>query len=77
MQRSNLLSYYVFKGFVILEQAFKSLNNVPLRVQNNIYAIHMFDSDYIVSCSTAIPSVANTPKKIYLGGALCDELTSE
>ena len=37
----------------------------------------MYDSDYIMSCCTPINSVANNPEKIYLGGPLWDEFTSE
>ena len=37
----------------------------------------MFDIDYIMSWSTAIPSVENKPKKIYPGGTLLDGFTSK
>ena len=60
----------------ILEQASLALNNVPLKVKNFIHAINIFDSDYIMSCSTTITSFANTLKNIYLGGTILDKLTS-
>ena len=41
-----------------------------------MHTINMFDSDYIMRCSTAMDSVANTPKKIYLGGTLLYESAS-
>ena len=75
--RRNLVSYYSSKGFLILEVASQALNNVPLIFQKFIHAIKISDSDYIMSCSTAITSVENTPKKIYLGGHLWDEFKSE
>ena len=37
----------------------------------------MFDSDYIMSCSTKTTSVSNTLKKIYLGGTIWDKFTYE
>ena len=37
----------------------------------------MYESDSIKILCTPIPSVENTPKKIYLGGPLWDEFTSE
>ena len=46
-------------------------------VQNIIYAINMYNSDYTMICSTSITSVANTLKKIYLGGTLWCEFTSD
>ena len=42
-----------------------AMNNVPLRVKNNIHAINMFDSYSIMSWITNNPSVANTLKKFF------------
>ena len=53
-----------------------AMNNVPLRVKNNIHAINMFDSYSIMSCTTTIPSILNTPKHIYLSRTILDKLTS-
>ena len=75
--RSKLVSYYLPKGFAIIQQASQALNNVPLRVKNCIHDINMFDIDYIMSFGTSITSVANTLKKIYLVGAILDKSTSE
>ena len=36
----------------------------------------MFDSDYVMICITTIPSVENTPKKIYLSGTILNEFNS-
>ena len=36
----------------------------------------MHDSDSITTCNTAIPSVANTIKKIYLSSTIFNEYTS-
>ena len=73
----KFVSYYLSKGFLILEQASQSLNNVPLIVQNHIHTINSFDSYYIMSFVNSIPSVANSLKKIYVGGPLWDKFTSE
>ena len=50
---------------------------MPLRIKNCIHAINIVDSDSIKIFSTAITSVANTLEKIYLGGDLLNEFTSE
>ena len=70
------MSYYLTKGFVILEEASLALENVPLRFEKCIHAINMFNSDSIISYSTSIPSFENTVKKIYPGGNILDEFTS-
>ena len=36
----------------------------------------MFDSDSIMSCNTAIPSISNTSMKIYLRRTILGELAS-
>ena len=58
---------------MILEQDSLDLYNMPLRVKKLIHYINMFDSDYIMICSTAIPSFRNTLKNIYPGGTLLGE----
>ena len=55
----------------------QALKNVPLIVQNLIDAINMYDSDSRMSFITPIPWVENTPEKLYLGGPLSYEFTSE
>ena len=49
---------------------------MPPRVKKLIYVIGMFDTYYVMSWITVIPSVANTRNNIYLGGTLLDEFTS-
>ena len=61
---------------MILEQSSLALNNVPLKAKKYIHAINMFNNDYIMSCSTKIPSVENTPKNIYPDGNILDEFAS-
>ena len=65
------------KGLVIIEQASKDPKNLTPRFQNHIHDINMFDSDDIMSCSTAMSSVANILNIIYLGGPLWYESTYE
>ena len=62
---------------VIIERTSQSLNNIPLVVQNRIHDINVYDSDYIMSSSSPIPSVSDTLKKIYLGGPLWGEFISK
>ena len=61
---------------MLLDQYYQPLNNFLLRVKQRIHYVDMFDSDYVMICSTAIPSVANTPRKFYFVGTLLDESTS-
>ena len=58
-------------------KTFQLLNNVPLIVQNHIHTINMYDSDYIMICNKPMTSVENTLNKIYFGGILWGEFTSE
>ena len=76
MFRSKLVSYYLPKGFVTLDQDYQSLKNVPMRVKQLINAVNMFDSDSLMSCSNKINSAANILKNIYLGVTILNELTS-
>ena len=46
------------------------------RVRNCVHPINIFYVDYIIICSTTIPSDANTTKKIYPSGNLLDEFIS-
>ena len=55
----------------------QALNNLARIVQNCNNAVNMYDSDSIMSCCTPVISVSNTLKKIYLGGTIWDEFTSE
>ena len=61
---------------MIIEKS-EALKNFPQTIKIIITATNMYESDYIMSCCTPIPSVENTPKKIYIGGTLWDEFTSE
>ena len=75
--RIKLVSHYLSRGFLIIEQASQALKNFLMIVQNHIHAIIMYDSDSIMICSTPIPSVSNTLKRIYLNGPLWYEFTSQ
>ena len=65
------------KGFCKNWKDSQALDNFPETVQNYIHAINMYDSDYIMSCSTPTPSVGNTLKKIYLGQTFWYEFKSK
>ena len=62
---------------MIIEKYSQDLNNVPLMEQNLIHALNMYDIDCLISFIAPIRYVSIIPKKIYLGGYLWDELTSE
>ena len=76
MCRSKLVSYYPYKGFVMLDQGSQSLKNVPPRFKQLIHDINMFYSDAIISNSKPIPCVLNNLKHIYPSGTILDKITS-
>ena len=55
----------------------QALKNSPLKDKDWFHDINWYDSDYIISCSTTISSVANTLNNIYLVVPLWDEFTYE
>ena len=63
-------------SFLILKQASLDLMNVPLRFKKHINDINMFEIDYIMSFSTAVTSVVNFLKNIYLCVSILDKSTS-
>ena len=70
------LEQLLYKGFVILDKYYQVLKNVTMSVKQSIHAINMFDIDYLMSFSTAIPYIDNNLKKIYISGTLLNESTS-
>ena len=66
MCRSKLVSYYLSKGFEIIDQDYQAPKDMYLRVKQRIHAINMFDNDYLTTCSTTITSVKNNLKKTHL-----------
>ena len=60
----------------MLDRDSQDLNNVLLRVKQQMHDIDMFDIDSTITCNYAIPSVANTLNKIYLSTTLLNEFTS-
>ena len=37
--RINFLSYYLFNGFVIIQQDYQSMKNIPVRVKKHIHVV--------------------------------------
>ena len=74
--RNKLVSNYVSKDSVIIDQDFKALKNVPMCVKQRINAINRFDPDAIMGCSSEITYVEHTLKKFYLSGNTLHEFTS-
>ena len=50
----------------MLDNDYQAPNNFQQRVKQRINAIDMFDSDYVITGNSEIPSVASTLKKIYI-----------
>ena len=60
----------------MLDWYYKSLKSMPTRVKWYTHAVNIIDSDYMIILNTAITSLENTLKKIYLSATLMNELTS-
>ena len=41
----KIVSYYLPKGFVMLAQDYKSINNISTRVKKLIHTVHMHEND--------------------------------
>ena len=49
---TQLVEYYLSKGFVTIEHNSKNLSSVTNEAKQRIHAIDMHDSDYVMSCYT-------------------------
>ena len=72
-----LLSYYLFKSFVILPKKSEAMNNVTREVKHHINAIDMHKNDSVMTCTKVIVSVVNTFKHIYSSKNLFTEFESK
>ena len=61
-----MLEYYFSKGFVVLEHNSNKLSRISNEANQIIHAMDMHDSDYVMTCTTAIPSISNTLKKLWI-----------
>ena len=52
-----MLEYYFSKGFVVSERNSNHLNIIANEAKHIIHAMDMHDSDYVITCTTAIPSI--------------------
>ena len=63
--RNYLFSYYLSKGFVIIETEVSGFDNIPTTVKKSALVIlHQWDS--LLTYKSAIPSVFNTLNKIII-----------
>ena len=61
--RSKLVSYYLSKGFLILEKYSPEMNNVTIRVKQCICAVDIHKNSSLITCNREIPSVGSTLKQ--------------
>ena len=59
------MSYYLSKGFVIIEHTYKQLSIVPNDVKLRIHTIYK-KTDYVNAYYTEISSVENTINKLHI-----------
>ena len=62
----QLVSYYIPKGFVIIENNSYPSRNVPTRANQQINAEDLHLNDYVMARNRAILSTDNTLKNIHL-----------
>ena len=51
-----MLEYYFSKGFAILERNSNHLSRIANNAKQIIHAMDVHDSDFVMICTTAIPS---------------------
>ena len=66
MFRIKLVSYYLSKGFLIIDPNSDALDNVPLKFKQQIRTIDKYGTDYSIPFNLSIPSSINTLKNIHL-----------
>ena len=59
----KLVSYYLSKGFLILDHKSDSIKNVPQLVKQHIHEIDLHTKYYVMTCNRAISYIANTLNK--------------
>ena len=52
-----MLEYYFSKGFVVLERNSNNLKITDNEAKQIIHAMDMHDSDYVMTCTTELPSI--------------------
>ena len=66
MFRIKLVSYYLSKGFLIIDPKSDALDNVPLKFKQKIHTIDKYGTGYSTTCKKYIPSAINTLNNIHL-----------
>ena len=66
MFRIKLVSYYLSKGFLIIDPKSDALDNVPLKFKQKTHTIDKYGTDTSILCNRYIPSSINTLKNINL-----------
>ena len=61
-----MLEYYFSKVFVVLERNSNNFKIITNKAKKIIHAMDMHDSDYVMTCTAAVPSISNTIKKFLL-----------
>ena len=60
------VSYYLFKGCVIVETEQGSLDNAPIRVQRQLNTVYLNEKDSLLTRKTTIPLIVKTLNKIII-----------
>ena len=63
---SRMLGYCFSKGFVMLERNSNNLFIIENEVKQIIHAMDMNDSDYVMTFTTAIPSISINLNKLWI-----------
>ena len=66
MFRVKLVSYYLSKGFLIIDPKSDALDNVPLKFKQQIHTIDKYGTDSSITCNIYIPSATNTLNNVHL-----------
>ena len=66
MFRIKLVSYYLSKGFLIIDPKSDALDNFPFKFKQQIHTIDKYGTDSSIPCNISIPSAINTLNNIHL-----------
>ena len=64
--RSSIVTYYIYKVFVIVETEEVGLYNIPISVKNQINADGLHTEDILLTWKASIPSIVSTLNKIII-----------
>ena len=73
--RIKLVSYYLYKGFLMLQQDSQEQNSIPTSVKKFTRAVGIHENDSVMIWNRPIPSVDNTLNNTHLSKTIFNDIT--